>query len=410
MTKLVKREYWLPFILVTSLFFIWGFARSIMDVLNKHYQTELDITISQSTAIQGVFFLGYFLLAIPAGFFITKYGYRKGVVFGLLLFGLGAICFGLGSSWFDMSGMNVFYLFLASLFVVACGLVFLETAANPYMTELGSAETAASRLNLAQSFNGLGNICGPWLGGIILFSGSGSSLATPYIIIGGMVLVLALLFSRVNLPEIQEDSEKAEDLASAKPLLANRLFVFGFIAFLAYEIAEISINSLFVNYAETERGINKLTASEWLSFGFVLFMCARFAGSWLMSKVPAEKVLLCCSIGSAFSCLIVFLNIGKLSMLGLMLNYLFEAIMFPTIFSLALRNLGSQTKRASSYLMLSTIGGAIGTVLMGVLADKINLSFSFIVPLASFLVVLAYSWRVNTVTSGQAPKRKGNPT
>ncbi|MBQ8009907.1 MAG: sugar MFS transporter [Bacteroidaceae bacterium] len=410
MTKLVKREYWLPFILVTSLFFIWGFARSIMDVLNKHYQTELDITISQSTAIQGVFFLGYFLLAIPAGFFITKYGYRKGVVFGLLLFGLGAICFGLGSSWFDMSGMNVFYLFLASLFVVACGLVFLETAANPYMTELGSAETAASRLNLAQSFNGLGNICGPWLGGIILFSGSGSSLATPYIIIGGMVLVLALLFSRVNLPEIQEDSEKAEDLASAKPLLANRLFVFGFIALLAYEIAEISINSLFVNYAETERGINKLTASEWLSFGFVLFMCARFAGSWLMSKVPAEKVLLCCSIGSAFSCLIVFLNIGKLSMLGLMLNYLFEAIMFPTIFSLALRNLGSQTKRASSYLMLSTIGGAIGTVLMGVLADKINLSFSFIVPLASFLVVLAYSWRVNTVTSGQAPKRKGNPT
>lgn len=410
MTKLVKREYWLPFILVTSLFFIWGFARSIMDVLNKHYQTELDITISQSTAIQGVFFLGYFLLAIPAGFFITKYGYRKGVVFGLLLFGLGAICFGLGSSWFDMSGMNVFYLFLASLFVVACGLVFLETAANPYMTELGSAETAASRLNLAQSFNGLGNICGPWLGGIILFSGSGSSLATPYIIIGGMVLVLALLFSRVNLPEIQEDSEKAEDLASAKPLLANRLFVFGFIALLAYEIAEISINSLFVNYAETERGINKLTASEWLSFGFVLFMCARFAGSWLMSKVPAEKVLLCCSIGSALSCLVVFLNIGKLSMLGLMLNYLFEAIMFPTIFSLALRNLGSQTKRASSYLMLSTIGGAIGTVLMGVLADKINLSFSFIVPLASFLVVLAYSWRVNTVTSGQAPKRKGNPT
>ncbi|MBQ7554092.1 MAG: sugar MFS transporter [Bacteroidaceae bacterium] len=410
MTKLVKREYWLPFILVTSLFFIWGFARSIMDVLNKHYQTELDITISQSTVIQGVFFLGYFLLAIPAGFFITKYGYRKGVVFGLLLFGLGAICFGLGSSWFDMSGMNVFYLLLASLFVVACGLVFLETAANPYMTELGSAETAASRLNLAQSFNGLGNICGPWLGGIILFSGSGSSLATPYIIIGGMVLVLALLFSRVNLPEIQEDSEKAEDFASAKPLLANRLFVFGFIALLAYEIAEISINSLFVNYAETERGINKLTASGWLSFGFVLFMCARFAGSWLMSKVPAEKVLLCCSIGSAFSCLIVFLNIGKLSMLGLMLNYLFEAIMFPTIFSLALRNLGSQTKRASSYLMLSTIGGAIGTVLMGVLADKINLSFSFIVPLASFLVVLAYSWRVNTVTSGQAPKRKGNPT
>ena len=410
MTKLVKREYWLPFILVTSLFFIWGFARSIMDVLNKHYQTELDITISQSTVIQGVFFLGYFLLAIPAGFFITKYGYRKGVVFGLLLFGLGAICFGLGSSWFDMSGMNVFYLLLASLFVVACGLVFLETAANPYMTELGSAETAASRLNLAQSFNGLGNICGPWLGGIILFSGSGSSLATPYIIIGGMVLVLALLFSRVNLPEIQEDSEKAEDFASANPLLANRLFVFGFIALLAYEIAEISINSLFVNYAETERGINKLTASGWLSFGFVLFMCARFAGSWLMSKVPAEKVLLCCSIGSAFSCLIVFLNIGKLSMLGLMLNYLFEAIMFPTIFSLALRNLGSQTKRASSYLMLSTIGGAIGTVLMGVLADKINLSFSFIVPLASFLVVLAYSWRVNTVTSGQAPKRKGNPT
>ena len=400
----MKREYRTPFILVTLLFFIWGFARAIMDVLNKHFQTEMSISISQSTWVQGAFFLGYFLLAIPAGLFITRYGYRKGVVFGLSLFAVGALGFGFGSNFFEMDGsLSLFYFFLFTLFIIASGLVFLETAANPYVTRLGDKETAASRLNLAQSLNGLGNICGPWLGGLLLFSGAGS-VSTPYMLMGAMVFVVAMVFSRVNLPEIQEEIQ--EDNSESSSLFHNKLFLFGFLALLFYEIAEISINSLFINYAEGVQGIDKLTASQWLSFGFLLFMCARFVGSWVMSKIEAERVLLLCAFGTVVANALVLMNIGKVSMIALMLNFVFEAIMFPTIFSLALRGLGNRTKQASAILMMSTIGGAIGTMLMGVIGDLTSLSVAFIIPLIGYIVVMAYSWRVNTIISGQASRRK----
>lgn len=412
MSKLVRHEYRLPFILVTSLFFLWGFARAIMDVLNKHFQTEMDISISQSTMVQGAFFTGYFLLAIPAGIFISKHGYRSGVVFGLSLFGLGAVAFGLGSSLFEFHDkIMLFNFFLVSLFVIACGLVFLETAANPYMTRLGDKETAAGRLNLAQSFNGLGNICGPSIGGFIVFSGAASAdISKPYIIMGVLVFIAALLFSKVNLPEIEEDKAPIDSEEKATSLFSNKLFIFGFIALLFYEIAEIAINSLFINYAERISLIDNMTASHLLSFGFLLFMLMRFTCSWVMGRIAAEKVLLVCAIGTVIVNLLVFMNLGVVSLVALVLNFAFEAIMFPTIFSLSLRGLGAQTKKASSYLMLSTIGGAIGTVIMGVLADISNLSFAFIVPLMSYGVVLVYSWRVNTVISGHTPKRKGSPT
>ena len=175
MQKLVKKEYQIPFILVTSLFFLWGFAHAILDVLNKHFQDVMNISRAHSAWVQVMFYLGYFVMAIPAGLFINKYGYRKGVVFGLLLYGIGSLLFIPGEYWMS------FQFFLFSLFVIACGLVFLETAANPYMTELGERETAASRLNLAQSFNGLGCICGPLIGGLLLFSEEGSSnISLPY--------------------------------------------------------------------------------------------------------------------------------------------------------------------------------------------------------------------------------------
>lgn len=413
MAKLVKREYRLPFILVTSLFFLWGFARAIMDVLNKHFQTEMGISISQSTLVQGAFFLGYFLCAIPAGLFISRTGYRCGMIFGLLFFGFGALVFGLFSMAFDGGGrMQLFYMFLAALFVMACGLVFLETAANSYMTRLGDPETSASRLNLAQSINGLGNICGPWIGGAILFSGAaGANISGPYIFLAVMVGLFAIAFTRVKLPEINDDANTVKSNRPGTSVLRNKMFIFGFAALLFYEIAEIAINSLFINYSEQVRHIDNLTAARLLSFGFFLFMCARFFGSWLMSRVPAQKVLLGCAVGTVVANIVVFVNAGTLSMVALILNYAFEAIMFPTIFSLALRGLDNQqTKRGSSYLMMSTIGGAIGTMLMGLLADRVTLSFAFIVPLIGYIVVLAYSWRVNTVISGHTPKRNGSPT
>ena len=397
--------------MVTSLFFIWGFTHTMMDVLNKHFQGELGISISQSTFVQMSFFLGYFLFALPAGKFLSKYGYRKSMVFGLSMFGLAAFLLGLGSNLFkDADRMSLFYFFLLSLFLIASGLVFLEVAASPYITQLGDRNNAACRLNFAQSMNGLGNICGPWIGGLLLFSGGAADVTLLYIVLGLLVLTFSMAFSRIDLPDIPSDKNTNDDSSPYLALWNNKYFVNGFIALFFYEISEIGINSMFINYAGSEQGVENLMASRWLSLGYVLFMCARFGGSWVMSRVRAEKVLFWCAWGSVLTSLLVFMDLGIISMIMLMLNYICEAIMFPTIFSLALQGLGNLAKQASAVLMLSTIGGAIGPLLMGAIADYTTLSFAFIVPMIGFLVVLAYSWRVNTVTSGHAPKRKGKPT
>lgn len=389
---LVKKEYLLPFVLVTSLFFMWGFARAILDVLNKHFQEALGISLAHSAMIQVMFYLGYFIMAIPAGLFIARNGYRKGVVFGLILFGIGSLLFIPGEHFMS------FNFFLFSLFVIACGLVFLETAANPYMTELGDRETAASRLNLAQSFNGLGCACAPLLVGMMLFSeGQEANLSFPYMMMGIVVLVVALIFSRVQLPEIThaEDTIQTETTTSKKGVWSNKLFVFGISALFCYEIAEISINSFFINYVVDDGWMNALDAAKLLSVaGLGLFMCGRFLGSWIMRFVRAEKFLLICAIGTVVATAMVVMNLGMVSFVSLILIYLFEAIMFPTIFAICLRGLGNNTKRASSYLMMTPIGGAVGPLLMGTVGDMTSMSFSFIVPLISYMVVLAYALKV----------------
>ena len=391
MQNLVKKEYKIPFILVTSLFFLWGFAHAILDVLNKHFQDVLVITRAHSAWVQVMFYLGYFVMAIPAGLFINKYGYRKGVVFGLLLYGIGSLFFIPGEYWMS------FNFFLFSLFVIACGLVFLETAANPYMTELGDRETAASRLNLAQSFNGLGCICGPLIGGLLLFSEGGeSNISLPYTLMGIIVLMVALVFYKIRLPEIvhgEDEEEVGED--GARGLWSHKLFIFGIASLFCYEIAEISINSFFINYVVDDGWMNARDASVVLSFGGLgLFMCGRFAGSWIMRYIWAEKVLFFCAVGTVVTTALVVFDLGVLSLVALFMGYAFEAIMFPTIFALSLRGLGNYTKRASSYLMMSPIGGAVGPLMMGYVADQTNMSFSFIVPLLSFVVVLLYAWKV----------------
>ena len=389
---LVKKEYLLPFVLVTSLFFMWGFARAILDVLNKHFQEAMDISLAHSAMIQVMFYLGYFIMAIPAGLFIARNGYRKGVVFGLLLFGIGSLLFIPGEYYMS------FNFFLFSLFVIACGLVFLETAANPYMTELGDRATAASRLNLAQSFNGLGCACAPLLVGMMLFSeGQEANLSFPYMIMGIVVLVVALIFSRVNLPEIvhAEDATQAETSENKKGVWSNKLFVFGISALFCYEIAEISINSFFINYVVDDGWMNALDAAKLLSIaGLGLFMFGRFAGSWIMRYVRAEKYLLICAVGTVASTALVVMNLGVISFVSLILIYLFEAIMFPTIFAVSLRGLGNHTKRASSYLMMTPIGGAVGPLMMGYVGDMTSMSFSFIIPLVSYAVVLLYALKV----------------
>lgn len=392
MSRLVDKKYILPFTLITSLFFMWGFARATLDVLNKHFQESLSISITQSTLIQATTYLGYFLMAIPAGIIITRLGYRRGVVIGLLLFAAGSLLFIPGAS--AMS----FAIFLAALFVIGCGLVILETAANPYASVLGSPETAASRLNLAQSFNGLGCIIAPVLVGGFIFSGD-SGVDIPYAVMGVVVLIVALIFSRVQLPEITSATDAATDEphatipATIRRLLSDSVFRFGLFALFCYEIAEISINSLFINYTTAEGWMDKTIASAVLSFGALgLFMLARIGGSWVMSRVRAEKVLAVCGFMTVLSALLVALDLGLASKIGLFSCYAFEAIMFPTIFAITIARVGTgSVKLASSLLMMTPIGGAVGTLLMGLVADATSMSVSFIVPAAGYLFVFLYS-------------------
>lgn len=389
--SLTERRYLLPFVLITTLFFLWGFARAILDVLNKHFQNELHISISQSALIQVTTYLGYFIMAIPAGLFINRFGYRRGVVFGLALFALGAFLFVPGAN------IGTFEVFLGALFVIGCGLTFLETAANPYVTELGSPQTATSRLNLSQSFNGMGSIFATFSVGLFLFrnDSEGGNVAIPYVVLGVVVLLIALVFSRVQLPEIQsttEDETSGGGLKNLAELFKQPMFVMGLAALLAYEVAEISINSYFINFVTGQGWMSDKSASIVLTAALAFFMIGRFGGSWVMRRVRAQRVLFVCAVGCVCSICLVLLNMGVLSLIGLLANYFFEAIMFPTIFSLALTGLGRLTKSASSILMMTPVGGC-GFLLMGMIADNSNPVLPFVLPLAGFAVVLAYAWK-----------------
>lgn len=400
MSQLVKKQYLLPFILISSLFFMWGFARAILDVLNKHFQEALSISITQSALIQTTTYLGYFLMALPAGIIITRRGYRRGVVIGLLFFGIGSLLFIPGER------LMSFPLFLGALFVIGCGLVMLETAANPYATELGDPATAASRLNLAQSFNGLGCILAPVIVGGFIFSDEGNGVALPYTVVGIAVLLVAALFTRVRLPEINAPSDSADEkdnndneglAATIRRLWSRRCFRLGVMALFCYEIAEISINSLFINYATSDGWMDKTEAAALLSFGALgLFMLARVAGSWIMSRIPAEKVLLWCSVMTVAGATAVVTDTGLFSKAGLFACYAFEAIMFPTIFAITISGVGRAAKIASSFLMMTPLGGAVGTLLMGWTADATSMSTAFIVPAAGYALVFVYAMVVVT--------------
>ena len=399
--KITDRKYLVPFVLITLLFFLWGFARAILDVLNKHFQNALHISITHSSLIQVTTYLGYFLMAIPAGIFINRYGYRRGVVFGLILFGAGSLMFIPGAA------MGSFYAFLLCLFIIGCGLVFLETAANPYVTELGAKETATSRLNLSQSFNGLGSLFATFCIGQFLFNNTdtalSSNVAVPYTILGILVLVIALVFSRVHLPEIKHE-ETEEDQADGsnigKLFKHHGMFVFGLLALLCYEIAEISINSYFINFVTGMHWMTDRTASLVLTVALAFFMVGRFLGSWVMRYIKATTALFICAIGSVVCIGLVLCDLGKASLIALIANYLFEAIMFPTIFAIALTGLGNLTKSASSLLMMTPIGGC-GFLLMGLIADRTHVVLPFVVPFVSFLIVLAFAAREYNVARKQ---------
>ncbi len=387
------KSFLLPFILITSLFFLWGFAHSILDVLNKHFQDSLSISKTGSALIQAVVYGGYFLMAIPAGKIISRYGYRAGVITGLLLYGIGALLFIPGAQ------ILTFEFFLLCLFIIGCGLTCLETAANPYVTVLGDPESAEQRINLSQSLNGLGWIVGPLIGGMLLFDGdetnSSATLSIPYAIIGVIVLIIAFVFSRIKLPEIAEtvtDGGSTPEVSIS--LWKHKHFIFGLISLFLYVAAQTGLNSFFINFATENAGITPATAS--LLLGFVcmgLFMLGRMGGSWAMSKLRPEFLLGICAIGATLSMVLLLFASGTIGIGALFLCYLCESIMFPTIFALAIRGVGIHTKQASSYLIMSIVGGAVAPVLMGYIADTTgDMRPAFIIPMLCYIVIATFAF------------------
>lgn len=384
------KNYLWPFVLVTSLFFLWGLGHSILDVLNKHFQETMEgVGKTESALVQAVMYGGYFVMALPAGQIIKRYGYRAGVITGLLLYGIGALLFIPGGQLLS------FPFFLFSLFVIGCGLTCLETSANPYVTVLGNAEGAARRINLSQSFNGLGWIVGPLIGGHFAFAvgADKGSIAIPYAIIGVVVLCVALVFAQVKLPEVQADGvAQTESAHATDSLWQHRNFVYGLIALFLYVAAQTGINSFFINYVTEHASVSNVNASLLLGFGGMgLFMVGRMGGSWLMLRVRAERVLLYCAVGATLAMAVLLSGAGVAGVAAFMLCYLCESIMFPTIFALALKGVGQHTKRASSFLIMSIVGGAIAPVLMGLIADHASMAMAFIVPLCCFVVIAAYA-------------------
>ena len=322
-------NYLVPFLIISSLFFMWGFAHGILEVLNPHFQESFHISKAMSALTQAAVYGAYFLMALPAGWIIRKWGYRRGVITGLVLFGIGALMFIPGSR------INSFYFFVLSLFVIGCGLTCLETSANPYTTVLGHPDKAESRINLSQSLNGIGWIVGPLVGGQLLFSGV--NIAIPYALVGIFVLSVALVLSRIKLPDPRraheaDTNEKVEE----KPM---RVMAFGF-------------------------------------------------------------GMLTCPILTFVATLIVVVCSGTLSLIAFFALYLGESIMFPTIFSLALRDAGTKTKLASSLLIMTIVGGAVAPVIMGYIADTTgSMAIAFLIPLVCYGVIGTYALSNCSVSS-----------
>ena len=391
------KSYLVPFILITSLFLLWGFAHGLLDVLNKHFQGVFTMTKAESGLVQFSTYIAYFLMALPAGMFMKRFGYKKGIILGLCLFAVGAFAF-IPAAYLHSASP-----FLIALFVIACGLCILETAANPYSTILGPEESGAQRLNLSQSFNGLGWILGPLVGGMLIFGGEESdpfTLTQPYILVGSVVLLVAILFIFTKLPEVQveEDTDAEEKeyvpASGTASMWRHPQFVRAIIAQFCYCAAQTGIFSFFINYVtEVDTSMTNIEASRILAFGgMALFMIGRLSGSFTMKWMSPARLLTWFALADAVCMALVVVSVGTVSLYALYLSFFFMSIMFPTIFALGLEGMGSSTKKASSYIVMGVAGGAFAPMLMGYIGAD-NMAIGFVIPLLSFLYILYFALR-----------------
>lgn len=392
--ELSRGRFTLPLVFVTSLFFLWGLAYGLLDVLNKHFQETLHVGRAESAWLQAAYFGAYFLASFPAGRMMQRWGYKAGIILGLLLYAFGAFLF------IPAALHASFVAFLGALFVLACGLSFLETAANPYVTILGSPQTAERRLNLSQSFNGLGSFIGPLLGGAVFFSASGvskgldslHSVAKIYAAMGVLVLAVAAVFWRLTLPEAVAADD---DVGTLSGRLRDRShFVCGVIAQFFYVAAQVGVGAFFINFAtEHWAGLTSQRGAYLLSIGLLCFLLGRFLTTALMVRFPPQRILFVYACTCTTLTLFVAAGIEKASVIALVAVFFFMSIMFPTIFSLGLKGLGPQTKRAASWMVAAIVGGALLPYAMGALAEHTSTALAYLLPAACFGVVMIYAWR-----------------
>ncbi|QUD87689.1 L-fucose:H+ symporter permease [Phenylobacterium montanum] len=404
-----ERARLVPLILIVSLFFLWGMANNLNDVLIAQFRKAFSLGDLQSGLVQSAFYLGYFLLALPAAMFMRRFGYRVAVMLGLALYGLGALLF------FPAAEVRLYSAFLGALFVIAAGLAFLETSANPLMLVMGEPEGAARRLNLAQAFNPLGSITGVIVGRQFIFSAAepdakqlaampppqldalhaaqAHAVQGPYLVIGLFVLVWGGLIALTRFPTAASDHAASEQgtMADVRALLARPRYLFGVLAQFFYVGAQVGVWSFLIRYAEREVGSPERAAAGYLIISLVVFMAGRFVGSALMGRVsPARLTALFGAINVGL-CLVGVLAPGMAGLIALVAASFFMSVMYPTIFALSVEGLGPLTKIGASFLVMAIIGGAVLTAAMGWISDRASIAAAMAVPALAFAVVAAFA-------------------
>jgi FHS family L-fucose permease-like MFS transporter len=404
-----NKGYLFPLILVTSLFFFWGFIHNLDPVLIPHLKKAFRLTDLETAFVDFSVFIAYFVMALPAGYFMRRYGYKSGIILGLSLFAVGSLLF------LPAADTRQYIFFLGALFVIACGLAFLETAANPYVTVLGPPETATQRLNFSQSFNGLAAFLAPVIGGKFILSGTNysdeqlaamlpsdkeaylieeaSSVKGPYLTLGILIIIITLLFVFTKLPDIKE-KEAGKDGSNIRHALRHSHLSWAIVAQFFYVGAQVCVLSFFIRFVTTSAGINEIEASWYAGGAGLAFMLGRFAGTFFMKFIAPNKLLMLYALISVLLTVVAIFGSGIITIYALIGIAFFMSIMFPTIFSMGIAGLGRDTKLGSSLIVMSIVGGAVLPLGLGYISDITgNIQYGYIVPLICFLVVFIFGWK-----------------
>src|SRR5437588_3621046 len=400
-----------PFILVTGLFFLWGIPNNLNDVLIRHFMKSFAISRFQAGLVQSAFYMGYFLLAMPAAFLMRRVGYKPGFVIGLLLFGAGAFLFWPAA----IAGSYGFFLF--ALFVIASGLSFLETASNPFIAQLGDQDSSERRLNFAQAFNPLGAITGALIGTVFIFSGIELTpqqvalqqashtyeaylrsetlrVVKPYLVIGAIALIWAVLILRTKFPSIHSEHEnESGDRGHLRDLFRYPHFLFAVVAQFFYVGAQVGTWSYFITYVQEYAHQSEKIAGYFLTGTLAAFGVGRFASAWLMRFIVPSKLMGAYCVANIILVSIAVLSPGWLGLWCVFLTSFFMSLMFPTIFALGLKGLGPNTKLGGSLIVMAIVGGAVLTPLMGLIAETSHsIAPAYIVPLTAYVFIAAYAF------------------